>query len=110
MTHSPFDFQALQDKIVAASVQAFKEVSARVEPEAVRAFALYSDEGAMTVCPAFATQRFFDELRDEDPDEALDYKYSTAEWPLEAEGAEDAFEDICTLVREHVLTLEGKAF
>lgn len=95
---------------MAASAQAFNEVSARVKPDTLQAFALYSDEGAATVCPAFATRRFFDELREEDPDGWLDYKYSVAEWPLEAEGAEEAFDDLCTLIREHVLTLQGEAF
>lgn len=101
-----FDFPALQQKIVAAATQAVQEVTQRLGDDEIRAFALYSDSRAMTVCPAFATRSYLNAIQQDGQDESLYYKYSTSEWPLEAVGAEAAFGEICTLVREHVFSLE----
>jgi hypothetical protein len=85
-----FDFAALKRRLVAASRMAFKEVCTTHPDDEVSAFALYSDEGAMTVCPAF-------DLASSDPQDP-DARFSPAEWALEAVGAEDEFEAICETV------------
>lgn len=107
-TRSPFDFSGLADQIAAASRAALSEISARCGDDPVRAFALYTDDGAMTVCPAMATERQLHVLVDENPDEADFYRFSPTEWPMEGEGAEQAFDALCTRVRTHVMALEGE--
>ncbi len=103
---SSFDFTELADRIAAASRAALAEMSARCGDDPVRAFALYTDDGAMTVCPAMATERQLRALFDENPDEADFYRFSPTEWPMEGEGAEQAFDSLCTRIRTHVMALE----
>ncbi len=105
-TPSSFDFTELADRIAAACRAALAEISARCGDDPVRAFALYTDEGAMTVCPALATERQLHALVDENPDEADFYRFSPTEWPMEGEGAEQVFDALCTCVRTHVMGLE----
>jgi hypothetical protein len=100
----PFDFDSLREEIVAAAQAAFAEVSAREAPNAIVAFALYSDDGAMTVCPAMATAAYMEAIAGEG--EALYLKYSPSEWPLEGVGADHLFGPICDRVRNHVFALE----
>ncbi|MDT0139998.1 DUF4303 domain-containing protein [Acidovorax sp. PRC11] len=104
----PFDFTELADQIAAASRAALSEISARCGDDPVRAFALYTDDGAMTVCPALATERQLHTLADENPDEADFYRFSPTEWPMEGKGAEPAFGALCTRVRTHVMALEDE--
>ncbi|MBS2030195.1 MAG: DUF4303 domain-containing protein [Deltaproteobacteria bacterium] len=47
------DFELLQTEIVATCRQAFRDIRVAHPNEEICAFALYSDDGAMTVCPAF---------------------------------------------------------
>lgn len=103
---SSFDFAELADRIAAACRAALAEISERCGDDPVRAFALYTDDGAMTVCPALATERQLRTLVDANPDEADFYRFSPTEWPMEGEGAEQAFDTLCTRVRTHVMALE----
>lgn len=105
-TPSSFDFTELADRIAAACRAALAEISERCGDDPVRAFALYTDDGAMTVCPALATERQLRTLVDANPDEADFYRFSPTEWPMEGEGAEQAFDTLCTRVRTHVMALE----
>jgi hypothetical protein len=103
---SDFDFAALAEGIAQASRAALADISERCGPQdPVCAFTLYTDDGAMTVCPALLTESQVRELTARHPDEAGYYRYSSSEWPMEGEGANGAFNDLCTLVREHVLAL-----
>ena len=103
-----FDFVELRARIVAAAVVAYDEISARQTQDPLRAFALYSDAGAMTVRPAMATASYLAHVRD-DEDSAY-YTYSPSEWPLEGEGAQTEFTAICAWLREHLSDLEQPAF
>lgn len=101
-----FDFSALAEGIAQASRAALAEISERCGPgDPVCAFTLYTDDGAMTVCPAMVTESQVRELATRHPDEADYYRYSSAEWPLEGEGANAAFNALCTRVADHVLAL-----
>ena len=98
-----FDFAALEARIIAASKQAFEDVCRTHAEEQICAFALYSDDGAMTVCPAFDLVSRRATRISKDPAEANCQTFGTAEWALEAFGADKAFTDICTTVRTFVL-------
>ena len=102
-TTADFDFAELEARIIAASKAAFEDVRQAHAAEQICAFALYSDDGAMTVCPAFDLVSRRDRRVAKYPDDANAYIYSTAEWALEAFGARESFNDICTTVRTFVL-------
>lgn len=101
-TVKDFDFDQLCADIVAAAWEALQEVSTARPDEDLCGFALYSDSGAMTVCPSMCTTRFLATTLRESPDEYLVFKYSPSEWPLEGIGADEAFGDICRKVRTHL--------
>lgn len=103
-----FDFDALEKRIIAASEEAFRDVAQKYPREEICAFALYSDDGAMTVCPAFdlasaLEARVAATRGSKYPNEADVMKFYPPEWKLEAFGADKAFAQICTTVREHVM-------
>ena len=107
---STFDFSRLQDAIVAAARSALAEVAARQPHDPIRAFALYSDAGAMTVCPAMAPASYFERIREDEPDDVDYYRFTPAEWPFEGEGAAAAFDAICHTLRTHLKQLPGDRF
>lgn len=96
-----FDFERLQRDLVRASKQALAEAKRAKPREVVCAFALYSDEGAMTVCPAidFVSARTARLKDTEFPD---DMTFAPAEWALESVGAEAAFDKICARLADHL--------
>lgn len=98
------DFGKLQTEIEAASRQAFRDVARAHPAETICAFALYSDEDAITVCPAFdlAARREARIVANQDVEVET---FCTPEWALEAFGAREAFAAICTTARTHVTAL-----
>lgn len=90
------DFEILKQQIEDAARKAFLEVYDKHGAEEIYSFALYSDEGAMTVCPAANTMKVMGNV---DEDDALYYKYEPAEWAYEMEGADEEFNKICTQLR-----------
>lgn len=90
------NFEDLKQQIEDAARKAFLEVYEKHGAEKIYSFALYSDEGAMTVCPAANT---LENLKEADEDDFLYYKYEPAEWAYEMDGAEDEFDEICTRLR-----------
>lgn len=90
------DFEILKQQIENAARKAFLEVYEKHGAEGVYSFALYSDEGAMTVFPAANTLKV---MENADEDDALYYKYEPAEWTYEMEGADKEFDEICTQLR-----------
>ncbi|UTX48148.1 DUF4303 domain-containing protein [Chryseobacterium sp. MA9] len=90
------DFEILKQQIEDAARKAFLEVYDKHGGEEIYSFALYSDEGAMTVCPAANTMKVMETV---DKDDALYYKYEPAEWAYEMEGADEEFNKICTQLR-----------
>lgn len=104
-----FDFPLLKQEIKTAAMQAFAEMHEMCREERMIAFALYSDEGAMTVCPAVNTEAHLDGIVAGDAEDALYFKYEPAEWKFEGQGAEAAFGSICTKLRSFVLTEDPSA-
>ncbi|UKB84902.1 DUF4303 domain-containing protein [Chryseobacterium sp. MEBOG06] len=90
------DFEILKGQIENAAKKAFLEMYEKHGTEGICSFALYSDEGAMTVCPATNTLEMLETV---DEDDILYYKYEPAEWAYEMEGAHHEFEEICTRLR-----------
>ncbi len=88
-----FNFEKLAVEIEAATRKAFQEMVADHAEEGIYAFALYSDEGAMTVCPSTNTQEF---LATAPQDDVVYYSFEPAEWRYEADGADAEFSAICS--------------
>ena len=93
-----FNFDALSTVVEAATRSAFTELATLSGKEKLYAFALYSDESAMTLCPAANTLEYFDDNADEE--DLAYYKFEPAEWKYEMQGAEAAFDAISRNLRE----------
>lgn len=93
------DFKPLEQKIEKATKKALIELFEKHKDEEIYAFALYSDEGAMTVCPSMNTVAFLNDLNEEERDSLAYYKFEPAEWKYEGIGAEEDFEEICSELR-----------
>ncbi|MFZ4931073.1 DUF4303 domain-containing protein [Chryseobacterium sp. Mn2064] len=93
------DFGILKQQIENAAKKAFLEMYEKHGAEKIYSFALYSDEGAMTVCPAANTLKVLETI---DKEDELYYKYEPAEWTYEMEGADEEFDNICTQLREEL--------
>lgn len=87
------DFSALAYKIELATKAAFREIHSQYGSEEIYAFALYSDDGAETVCPTSNTLEYLHHHSDET---CLEDKYDSAEWRYEMVGAEQLFDDVYT--------------
>lgn len=86
------DFENLKLTIEHAAKKAFLEMFEKHGAEDIYAFALYSDEDAMTVCPSTNTLKY---LSTKDQDENLaSYKFEPAEWKYEMKGADKEFSEI----------------
>ena len=96
------NFTELKSKIENATKQVFLEMFKKHGKEGICAFALYSDEGAWTVCPATDTKKHLEKRLAEDETDDLIYKYGTAEWKYEGDGADEFFDEICELCRNEV--------
>lgn len=90
------NFETLERKIENATKKAFLEIFSKHKEEGVYGFALYSDSGAMTVCPSTNTIDFLENLDEEEKEELTYYKFEPAEWKYEMVGADEAFDDVCT--------------
>jgi len=98
------NFTELKEKIMFATKQAFIEMYEKHGEERIYAFALYSDEGAMTVCPATNTLDYLETEKKKDSDlddfDMFDetdlkyYKFEPAEWKYEMMGADKLFNEI----------------
>jgi len=98
------DFIELQKKIEFATKQAFLEMYEKYGKEGIYAFALYSDEGAMTVCPSTNTLDFL-KTKEKD-DDFVYYKFEPAEWKYEMEGADELFNEISKRCWDEVSRIE----
>ncbi|WP_339203992.1 DUF4303 domain-containing protein [Paenibacillus sp. FSL K6-3182] len=87
-------------KLIRDSAQnSFSELRKSNPPDEFCAFGLYSDEGAMTVCPSANTKEYLKEKCEKDPDEPLYYKWSPAEWKYEFSGHE-WFNDVQQVIEQ----------
>lgn len=85
------DFQQFAHQLRQAAQAAFTELLARYPSEEFYSFALYSDEGAMTVCPAANTLAH---LAAQPPDDLPYAKFEPAEWKYEMVGADAQFNEL----------------
>lgn len=99
------DFKMLKQQIEEATKKAFLEMYEKHGAENIYSFALYSDEGAMTVCPSSNTM---ETLKKIDNDDAVYYKYEPAEWTYEMQGADQEFNDICKVLRTTIEEYEDQ--
>jgi hypothetical protein len=79
------DFDRLTQDIAAAAERALQEAVAR-SGAPLAGFALCSDAGAMEVSPAFNTWAHLKQQADDDPQDAVYYRWSPGEWGLESFG------------------------
>ena len=89
------DFIELKKNIKDATKQAFLEMYEKHGDEGIYAFALYSDEGAMTVCPSTNTLDYLATKKDDE--DFKYYKFEPAEWKYEMQGANRLFNEISKL-------------
>jgi hypothetical protein len=103
------DFPGLKNQLTQATQAAFTEVLAQHLAEGIYSFALYSDEGAMTVCPATNTLAH---LAAQPLEDQVYAKFEPAEWRYENVGATAQFAAICRQLATQALdeTLEDQAF
>jgi hypothetical protein len=93
------NFEILKENIEAATKKAFIEIFEKHGSEEIYAFALYSDEGAMTVCPATNTLAHLANADADDEDDLAYYKFEPAEWKYEMTGADEDFNAISESLR-----------
>lgn len=94
-----FDLKKLELKIETATREAFQEMVEKHKQECIYAFALYSDEGAMTVCPSTNTMNYLETKPNND---LTYYKFQPAEWKYEGDGADKKFAKICNKLYKEV--------
>jgi hypothetical protein len=94
------DFQALKSQLMQATQAAFTEVLGLHRAEGIYSFALYSDEGAMTVCPATNTLAH---VATQAPEDLPYAKFEPAEWRYENVGAAAQFDAIGRQLRAQAL-------
>lgn len=98
------NFDELKNKIESAAKLAFTEMFEKHGSEGIYAFALHSDEGAMTVCPATNTVQYLASV--EPADQVAYYKFEPAEWNYEIQGATKEFNEICKSLRAELAAHE----
>jgi hypothetical protein len=101
-----FDFEALACKIEIATRKAFIHIQRQHPEDDIYAFALYSDDGAMTVC---AAANSVEHLENADLDQHRYYKFEPAEWKYEGSGfgeADSLLGEICTIVRNRITDID----
>ena len=107
-----FDFDTLRVQIREAARLAFGALRAQHPDETFYAMALYTDDGAMTVCTSANSEEAFQRilLGDDfsDPASVAATRWFTAEWAYESVHSEH-FDVPCERLRKHVLTLDDDA-
>lgn len=105
----------IEDKIYEAAKLTFTQLRQQSQEE-FYAYALYTDDSAMTVVPAANSLnglavKLQEEAEIGEPDEPIKlyYKWASAEWQYEAWGGKN-FQDICSIVRHHPKRVEFTAF
>ncbi|MDH7447643.1 DUF4303 domain-containing protein [Aquimarina sp. 2201CG14-23] len=95
------DFNALKQQIKKVTKRAFLENVAKYGKE-ICAFALVSDDGAMTVVPYTNTIAHLQKMQKDDPDYKEVYEFEPAEW-YTSDGANDEIDAICSVLNKEVL-------
>ena len=97
MMKNEFDFQSLKKKIEFATKKCLMENKEKYGSD-ICAFALISDDGAMTVVPFTNTHTHLKKMQLEDLAYEDDYEFNPSEW-LTDDGANDEFSEICKILR-----------
>ena len=95
-------FNVLREKIEVATKKAFIEMFEKYGQEKIYAFALYSDEDAMTVCPSTNTLKHLENVDNDD----LYYKFAPPEWKYEMQGADKEFSEISKQLYNEIKKIE----
>ena len=90
-----FDFNSFKLEMEEMARAAFKYYVEKHDD--IYAFSLYSDEGAMTVCPGGNTVSFLDENGADDYEY---YKFSPEEWLYQGDGADELVGKLCNKLRD----------
>ncbi len=97
------NFEILKQKIESATKKAFIEMFEDYGADEIYAFALYSDEDAMTVCPSTNTLKH---LETADKDDLVYYKFAPPEWKYEMKGADIDFNEISNELYNEIKEIE----
>ncbi len=92
-------FEVLRLKIEVAAAEAFRLIRRKYPQQMFCGYALYSDADAATVCPAMNSADHLKKMIDQDPEDAIYYRWSPGEWDHEFEGAE-CFAEVSNLLRD----------
>jgi hypothetical protein len=95
-----FDFQHFRQQLTLATRDAFLELLAAPRAESLYSFALYSAEGALTVCPAANTLAH---LATQPPANLPYAKFEPAGWACEMRGTAAQFGELSRQLRTYVL-------
>jgi len=95
------DFDSLKQQIKKAAKNAFLE-NVTKHGEEICAFALVSDDGAMTVVPYTNTKTHLLKMQKEDPVYKEVYEFEPSEW-YTSDGANDEINTICNILNKYVL-------
>ncbi len=95
-----FNFEELKQKIEYATKKSFQENFEKYNSD-ICAFALVSDDGAMTVVPFINTKSHLNKMILEDPDYKNSYEFEPDEW-FTSEGANSEFNEICKTLSKQI--------
>ncbi|WP_298544925.1 DUF4303 domain-containing protein [uncultured Aquimarina sp.] len=95
------DFNTLKQQIKKVTKKAFIENVAKYGKD-ICAFALVSDDGAMTVVPYTNTKTHLQKMQKEDPVYKEVYEFEPAEWDT-SDGANDEIDEICDILSQQAL-------
>lgn len=98
----PIDIKILRQKLKEAAQNALIETKKKYAGDCC-AFALYSDEGVLTMAAAANTVSHLTKMKATDPDNEDYYKWSPAEWENEGNLAQSEFNELSTILRDTVL-------
>ena len=106
-----FDFTRFRLEVSAATRRAFADLQSNHADETIYAFALYSDDGAMTVCPAANTEEALGrQLRKQGiVEDAEHWRWYPGDWEYEYEGAQH-FKAASDMLRSAVFGLPEDGF
>ena len=102
------DFAALRREVTVAARDAFGVVRVQHPDEKFYAFALYSDDSAMTICPAANTDLGHDRCVNRYskytppiPISSNEIRWSTAEWAYEGCEDRNQFDRVCEIINSN---------
>lgn len=80
----PFDYNEFESSLYEATAECYQTFTQKRGSESICAFALYSDESASSIAASVNVEKHLAKLTKENAEDALYYKWSTAEWKYES--------------------------